>query len=300
MGHDAWDATLSDEENQYYGQTSPVEVLRLLECGAHEGALHQLLNYPCALKELWYDVNQGEWSGYYEGTAPVEFSCEAVRRSLDYQMRSLEHFSFTRPVQLHEGLDYGDLLDLSQFTALWTLCINQVFLVGLQPDFDIGKHLPTTLEELEIFYDDTGYVDFLTDDAPAPEWLFHLLRQPLDKGNKPVFTPELKRLRIISMEWWPEQGSDYGEDEEENEIRNNDEVGNNTVILNGSRLRSHPDSPWRPPEALLKELWQANLPSLSWSIFLHQRRRCLCVPEGGSGFATEWEEFWNPEGDDIN
>ncbi|KAH8197325.1 hypothetical protein TruAng_008529 [Truncatella angustata] len=291
--YDAWDTEPWDENNQYDVQGSPVKVLRLVECGAHEDPLHEILSFPSALRELWYDVVQIEWSGHWGDTAPVDFSCAAIKRSLGHQIHSLEKLVFTRPRQDHEGFGYNDQLDISDLTALRSLCINQVFLVGYHSDLNIREHMPSSLEELDVFFDDAGYLSFLSHDAPAPVWLFGLLKQPRDEknSNRPSFTPELKRLRIVSQEWWPE----YSEESEGESMSEGHDVGNDDLSLDESRLRTNADYPWKPPRVLLRALSQSNLAKLSWCIYLHGSRRCSYVPEGGSGFTTEWEESWDPE-----
>lgn len=48
--------------NYSHKWTSPVKVLRLIECGAHERPLAAVLSWPQALQELYYDFERWEWN----------------------------------------------------------------------------------------------------------------------------------------------------------------------------------------------------------------------------------------------
>jgi hypothetical protein len=88
----AWEAMQWEDQNHV--GISEVKVLHLRNCGAHEAPLAEILSWPRALKELWYDAEQGEWSGRYGDQDPVEFTCAAVGRALAPQAASLEKLVF--------------------------------------------------------------------------------------------------------------------------------------------------------------------------------------------------------------
>jgi hypothetical protein len=50
-------------ENTSHISTSPVECLRLFDCGAHKEALATILSWLVALKVLHYNAEQAEWIG---------------------------------------------------------------------------------------------------------------------------------------------------------------------------------------------------------------------------------------------
>lgn len=151
-----------------------------------------------------------------------------------------------------------------------------------------GRCLPQSLEELEIFYDDSGYVDFLDEDGDIspPHWLLTLLEELKRPDCK---LKNLNRVRVVALEW-----HDREEDEEDEHDSSNasssssrDSQGPGDVQLHG-----HPSSPWRPPRLLLDLLLEAGI---CLSIFLHPERRARLTPEQVKGFDDAWEDDWNPE-----
>lgn len=263
---------------------SPIQTMRLLHCGAHEEALAELLKFPRALGELWYEVNQVEWDGAYVGEAAVEFTCEAVRRCMAAHAESLEKLIFTRPPLVHEGLGYGDAVDLEDFERLRSLSIHQVFLVGLISNTHVSRCLPQNLEELEVFYDDSGYVDFLDEggEISQPHWLLTLLEELKRPDCK---LKNLHRVRVVALEWHDaEDGHDSSNASSPN---GRDSQGPGDV-----QLRGHPNSPWRPPRLLLDLLIETEI---CFSIFLHPERRARLTPENVKGFDDVWEDDWDPE-----
>ncbi|KAK8867781.1 hypothetical protein PGQ11_006359 [Apiospora arundinis] len=267
--------------------TSPIQTLRLLDCGAHEKALAELLGFPRALEELWYEADQGEWEGYVEGEPVVEFTCEAVRRCMAVHTESLAKLVFSRPVQCHEGLGYvDDGIDLEDFEHLRSLSINQVFLVGLISNTRVSRCLPPNLEELEVFYDDSGFVDFLEEGRiEHPHWLLTLLQELRGPNSK---LKHLKRIRIVALEWDPAIGYRWEEPDSDNVsgVSPGDSQGSSDV-----QLRGHPSSTWRPPKLLLDLLVEAGM---CFSIFLHPERRARLTPDHVKGFADTWEDHWDP------
>ncbi|KAK8105368.1 RNI-like protein [Apiospora kogelbergensis] len=266
---------------------SPVQTLRLLDCGAHEEALAELLKFPQALRELWYEADQGEWDGNLEGEPAVEFTCEAVRRCMAVHAGSLAQLVFTRPPLVHEGLGYSDAIDLEDFDHLRSLSIHQVFLAGLISNTHVSQCLPPTLEELEVFYDDSGYVNLLEEgDISHPHWLLTLLEELVGQNNK---LKQLKRIRIVALEW-----DTWMEDEENAEDDSDSSDGSSTGDLQGSgdvQLQGHPSSSWRPPRLLLDLLVESGI---CFSIFLHPQRRARLTPDHVKGFADTWEDHWEP------
>ncbi|KAF8849216.1 hypothetical protein BDZ45DRAFT_753013 [Acephala macrosclerotiorum] len=256
---------LNDGSSLSPNGASPVTHLYLTDCGAHEGALNQLLNWPKELKELWYEASQAEWHGHYgDGNAPG-FTCSAVARALEPLKNSLEKLVFTRSDPNHEGLFYSNAIDLSGFSKLTELSIFHVLLVGYSAQETIWKNIPPNLESLEVWFDDSGYKNFICDGAPAglerPDWLFGILE------HKEEAFPRLGRVRVVSLEWWDEdqdkvlfQEQDDGESEE---------VG---FRLPGELARGFEES------------------GVSYSVYLHESRRWKVVVDGGLRFDKKWDE----------
>lgn len=132
--------------------------------------------------------------------------------------------------------------------------------------------------ELDVFYDDSGYIDFLEGDAERPDWLFGLLE------HKETHVPKLERVRITSLEWWPD---DY--DEEERSEDSGDESEPEWAIQRRARKE------WVPPVDLYKSFDRAGV---SCSVFIHQKRRFRTSDVDGDrakGFAEQWEDNWTME-----
>ncbi|KAL2787784.1 hypothetical protein BJX66DRAFT_340866 [Aspergillus keveii] len=182
------DWTLKFDDDSYVG-TSPVTALNLISCGAHEKALAAVLSWPVALEVLHYDAEQIEWEGPYGDEPGTSWTCAAFVRSLQPQKATLRELTLTRPWLDHEGLFNGPRIDLSDFTALTTLRIYQVFLCGLDDPLEAWKSLPRSLEELEIFYDDWDLTRFDED-----EFLLGLL------AHKKEHLPQLRTVSIVSPE----------------------------------------------------------------------------------------------------
>ncbi|KAJ5648674.1 hypothetical protein N7490_005046 [Penicillium lividum] len=183
------------QNNSHVG-TSPVECLRLVDCGAHEETLATVLSWPAALKVLHYDADQGEWEGHYGDEPAKSWTCAAFVRTLRSQRRTLEELTMTRPWLDHEGLFNGPRIDLSEFTALRTLRLYHVFLCGWDDPSGAWKGLPPSLEVLEVFYDDIDLTQFLgeSDDEPYDPFLLDTIR------HKKVNLPHLRTVTIYSFE----------------------------------------------------------------------------------------------------
>ncbi|KAJ5145783.1 uncharacterized protein N7515_000347 [Penicillium bovifimosum] len=183
------------EDNSHVG-TSPVECLRLIDCGAHEEALATVLSWPAALKVLHYDADQGEWDGHYGDEPAKSWTCAAFVRTLRSQRRTLEELTMTRPWLEHEGLGNGPRIDLSEFTAIQTLRIYHVFLCGWDDPTGVWKVLPPNLEVLEVFYDDRDLTQFLWegDEEQYDTFLLDLIR------NKRAHLPHLRTVTIYSFD----------------------------------------------------------------------------------------------------
>ncbi|KAF4628010.1 hypothetical protein G7Y89_g10142 [Cudoniella acicularis] len=185
---------LEFEDNDHY-HTSTVENLYLIDCGASEGALTELFHWPKELKSLHYEVEPGEWSGQVGGEDLREWECVAFVRALSSQKTSLERLVMTRTPLVHEGLSYSKSINLSAFSGLKFLSIFHVFWVGFgwANVEELYSGLPPALEELEVFYDDPGYHDFMSGvDQP---WLTTLLE---DKRKE--YVPKLKRIEVLTSE----------------------------------------------------------------------------------------------------
>jgi hypothetical protein len=209
--------------------TSPVRVLRLLDCGAHEEALAAVLSWPANLEELHYDAEQGEWAGHYQGHPAQEWTCEAFVRTLQAQKESLKTLTLTRPPLVHEGLGYGPRIDLGDFSLLTTLRIYHVFLCGWDDEREAWKALPKSLEELEVYYDDADVIKFLETEET---FLVNLIR------HKEEHYPRLRKVMVSTPELrWDE------------EIEEKMEPG-----------------PWPPPEFLVRECEQAKVELSVWFV----------------------------------
>ncbi|CAI7677638.1 unnamed protein product [Penicillium pancosmium] len=186
---------LKFEDNAHVG-TSVVEHLRLISCGAHEEALAAVLSWPKALKTLFYDAEQGEWGGHYEGQPIKEWTCEAFVRTLQSQKEILEELVMTRPRLEHEGLYDGPAIKLRDFSALKVLRIYHVFLCGWDGPDGISTRLPPNLEVLEVWYDDTDLEKFLVehDELHYDRFLEILVR------DKKTHFPKLYKVTVFTDE----------------------------------------------------------------------------------------------------
>ncbi|EED12978.1 hypothetical protein TSTA_054860 [Talaromyces stipitatus ATCC 10500] len=176
------------EDDSHIG-TSPVTALNLIGCGAHEDALAAVLSWPNALEVLHYDAEQVEWDGYYGDEPAKTWTCAAFVRTLQPQKATLRELTLTRPWLVHEGLGNGPRIDLSDFTALTTLRIYQVFLCGEEDPLEAWRSLPRNIEGLEVFYDDWELTRFDEDD---------FLRGLL--AHKKEYLPHLRTVSINSPE----------------------------------------------------------------------------------------------------
>lgn len=259
---DDWsDWEMFDQEGDLMNGESPITSLYLSNCGAFEAPLKQLLGWPKALKELWYEASQVEWEGHVEGEEPPGFRCSAVTRALQPLAGSLEKFVFTRTDPNHEGLFYTDAIDLRNFEKLKELEIYHVLLVGYDSEHDIWTNMPALLESLSVWYDDAGYKNFYVDgtDGARPDWLYGVLRRKRENFLK------LGKVRVVSIEWWDEEQGDEWEDDEGGEGM---EKGMPTVLK-----RAFVDA------------------GVSYSIHLQETEKCWKeVVEGGASFDDDWDE----------
>ncbi|KAJ5167568.1 uncharacterized protein N7482_006349 [Penicillium canariense] len=212
------------EDDSHVG-TSPVTALNLIDCGAHEEALAAVLSWPAALEVLHYDVEQAEWEGHYGDGPAKSWTCAAFVRTLQPQKATLRELTLTRPWLVHEGLGNGPRIDLSDFTALTTLRIFQVFLCGEEDPLEARRSLPRSLEELEVFYDDWELTRFDED-----EFLRGLL------AHKKEHLPYLRTVSINS----PEQTWDSDTEERK------------------------PAGPWTPPSPLARAFKTADVNLEIW------------------------------------
>lgn len=186
-GFNDWEP-LEFDDDSHVG-TSPVTVLNLIDCGAHEEALAAVLSWPAALEVLHYDAEQGEWDGHYGDEPAKSWTCAAFVRTLQPHKATLRELTISRPWLIHEGLGNGPRIDLHDFTALTTLRIYQVFLCGDQDPLEAWSSLPRSLERLDIFYDDWDLTRFDED-----EFLRGLL------AHKKEHLPHLRTVSISSPE----------------------------------------------------------------------------------------------------
>ncbi|SPN97262.1 uncharacterized protein DNG_00776 [Cephalotrichum gorgonifer] len=232
--------------------TSSVRKLRLSYCGAHEAALKDLLSWPSALEELWYEADQGEWAPGFEeeGEEVPDYTTSAIERCLASQVGSLRKLVFSRPVQDHEGLGYSEGINLRRYEKLQSLSINHVFLIGFEDaNTNVWERLPKSLVELDVFYDDSGYINFM-ENAERPGWLFDLLEK------KQQFFPALEKVRILSCE-----GAGHDEDEA---------VG--------------VQAEWSPGGDLVQAFVRADV---SFTLYLNEKHRYEYVANGEA-----WDDDW--------
>jgi hypothetical protein len=186
---------LEYEDSSHVG-TSPVECLKLIDCGAQEEALARVFSWPAALKRLHYDAEQLEWIGDQGDEPAKEWTAAAFVRTLQTQKSTLEEFIMTRPWLEHEGLFNGPRINLSGFVALKTLRIYHVFLCGWDGPSGVWRDLPPNLEVLEVFYDDTDLTEFQNEYDPDgyDTFLADLIR------HKRSHLPHLHTVTIYSPE----------------------------------------------------------------------------------------------------
>lgn len=264
---DRWSSWEAFDEAEYVepGESlagkSLITCLYLSNCGARDGPLKQFVSWPADLKELWLEADQGEWEGHVGGREPFGFRCSVISRALEPLWGSLEKFVFTRTDPNHEGLFYSDAIDLRKFEKLKELEIFQVLLVGYDPEHDIWTNLPASLESIGVWYDDAGYTNFLVDGpggANPPEWLFGVLRR------KKRHFPKLRKVRIVSIEWWDEEQAEWSDGE------------------GGEGMETG------MPKYLKEAFVNARV---SYSIHLQETEKCWKeVVGGGASFDEDWDE----------
>lgn len=284
-----------DEPELAHRSVSPVQVLRLANCGVHENLLREVVSFPASLKELWYEHDTYHWSTDNELDPDGTFTCAAIQDAVAFQKDSLEKLVISRINGNDErfaSLDGISLVGCKRLKSLSVYC-GYLLCTELQGGPSVTC-LPSSLEELEVCYDGSDNVGFLyMVDNGNRQWLYDLVKQPSDgtHGERPRFTPKLKRIRVISLEWYP------GDDDLEHDLTDTDESdhddGVDSPILDTARLHSNRDSPWQPPKYMLRWLTTSVLHNLSWSIYLHPDRRCAYTPAGGTGFADSWEDLWD-------
>lgn len=149
--------------------TSPVKVLRLIECSAQEDTLSAVLSWLQKLRELYYNIEQNRWlRTYYNYNPWTLWECSPFSHALQSQKESPEYLAFTQhEPTIDPELGYGPAIDLKDFPSLKTLNIYHTFLTGDEPESEAWRHLPRNLEALEVFYDDPE-TDCLTEEQPFP------------------------------------------------------------------------------------------------------------------------------------
>jgi hypothetical protein len=238
-------------------RTCGISVLHLSDCGAHEGALTELLSWPIELEELWYQVDQGEWAGHSDDHPYHDWECAAFVRALHCQKECLTSLTFTRTPIVHEGLGDGPKVDLHEFTKLTTLRIFGVFLMG-DDARPLLETLPPNLEELEVYYDDTSYVEFLQD--VHNQWLMDLA------DWKEAHFKSLRRVSVSTGE----NGLMYVDDDDE---RAGDEVA--------VPPRWKPPTHWKEKfEAIGVEL------RIALSVYPYEAGEMLVWPGGGEDYVA--------------
>jgi len=186
IGSKGWKTSEASDITHHPTRKSPVDTIYLVNCGFSYEAFGEILRWPKLLKSLSYEVNQDEYMSHYRGLGRV-FSCTRILRSLFIQRKALENLAFTRAKQGSRWA-CSRPINLSKFTALKTLSI---FLVFLSHDDNVYRRLPHSLEELQVYYDDTERTGFL---RHTPNWLFVLLQE------KRASLPNLRKVSIFTPE----------------------------------------------------------------------------------------------------
>ncbi|KAI1270725.1 hypothetical protein F5Y18DRAFT_20375 [Xylariaceae sp. FL1019] len=251
---------------------SSVQILRLCRSVNSKEMLTQILRFPRALKELWYEIDAPDWDKDLDGP----FTCAALEWALSPQAESLEKLVLTRPVAVQQP----DALDLRRFPKLKTLCHYHM----LTHSADEWNRLPPNIEDLEVFYDDDDVsFTYPHDFASGPSWLIALLEEMVSLNGdrqKSRYLPKLKRIRIFASE------GDYFDESlhVDEEIPGFDERRGITA----------PNSPWKPPSTLIKLFLSAGV---SFSIFLNEKMHYRYTINDDDSFQSVWEDDWTWEHD---
>lgn len=177
-------------QNQDYAHTSSVQALRLMKCALIEGPLAQVLSWPTALKELWYDYDP---ESYIEWPLNL-FSCEQLERAIASQVDSLETLIFTAN-EADLSFEEEAPIDLRQFSRLKSLAIPRPLLLLSKHYSEIPwERLPRSLQVLEVRHGgDENIVRIVCTQTSGPTWLIGI------SENRAAFVPSLEKVRITTL-----------------------------------------------------------------------------------------------------
>jgi hypothetical protein len=174
---------------------STVQHLYLPHCCPFEAPLAEILSYPTSLKTLEYDV-------YLFATVldvigdPQYGQPSRLLRALTSQQTTLERLSFTK-YQHDLGapeIPINSATDLSNFTALKSLAVSDLYLIGRRDAFRAEDlHLSPLLEDLQVLYEmrDIYWREGYKTGVFGDDWVWlEVLLQ-----NKP---PKLEIIDIVS------------------------------------------------------------------------------------------------------
>jgi hypothetical protein len=177
---------------------STVQHLYLPRCFLFEAPLAEILSYPASLKTLEYDVYPLGFPDFFRD--PQYGQPSWLLRALAPQQKTLERLAFTKYQHTVGGapeITIERAIDLSNFTALKSLAISDLYLIGRRDTFRAEDlHLPPLLEDLQVLYGKRdvycrgGYKTEIFGDDWV--WLRGLLQ------SKRTSSEKLKRIDFIS------------------------------------------------------------------------------------------------------
>ncbi|KAI1776087.1 hypothetical protein F4818DRAFT_370275 [Hypoxylon cercidicola] len=182
-----------------YVRSSPVKVLKLIGCGVSTTFLGQVLSWPRALKEFWYERTQDDSRDIVRGwppesLEPLDFSCTSLVTAMSSQADSLEKFVLARQPHCHREIyryEDDDALKLRNFKKLKSLFVDYEFLDKFHMLY-LWELLPESLEELEVYTEEILSALF---DRNQSNWLIRVLEHGVNRKRRSAWTPRLKIIR---------------------------------------------------------------------------------------------------------
>lgn len=168
------------------------------------------------------------------------------------------------------------MINFHGYTKLTSLSVSSFFLTGENQAQEVFDNLPPNLEELQVEYDDTFWVDFYRDDDSFPVWLFNLL---LLKNS---CMSDLQRVRIMA----------YCHDDENNsasDTKSESESDEDFMCRYCDRETKVQHPNWRPPKRLMDAFDAAQV---CYSVYLNESVRYRKAYAGARDFEQQWEDDW--------
>lgn len=174
------------------------------------------------------------------------------------------------------GEGYTDVVNLHKYTKLTSLTVASLFLTAEDQSLSVLPNLPPNLEELQVEFDDTLWVDFYRDDDSVPTWLFEILL------NKHQHMPDLQRVRIMA----------YRNDDDDDAVceTSSEAAGEKSPesrYCDRDTLVQYPC--WRPPKRLMVAFDSARV---CYSLYLNEFVRYKRTYAGVIDFEDHWEDSW--------